>query len=67
MEVRKTHEISEEWLTALQASQLLPSVSRRTVQAWAKAGKLPNSLKLPSGQWRIYRADIEQILQGGAL
>ncbi|WP_151550037.1 MULTISPECIES: helix-turn-helix domain-containing protein [Corynebacterium] len=66
MNMRKTHDSADrEWITPLEASALLPSVSRRTVQSWAKKGKLPNSLKLPSGQWRIAVRDIEEILEAG--
>nr|WP_081602461.1 helix-turn-helix domain-containing protein [Corynebacterium callunae] len=56
---------NKEWLTPLEASDLLPSVSRRSVQLWAKTGKLPNSIQLPSGQWRISRSDIDKIINPG--
>lgn len=66
MQMRKTHGSAEdEWITPAEASEMLPSVSQRTVQSWAKSGKLPHSLKLPGGQWRIAVRDIEEILEGG--
>lgn len=63
MSERNTHKMDKpEWLSSGEASALLPSVTRRTVQAWASKGRFPNAIQLPSGQWRIPRKDVEAIL-----
>lgn len=67
MSERDTHKVDEpERLSSGEASALLPSVTRRTVQASASRGRFPNAIQLPSGQWRIPRKDVEAIL-GGAV
>ena len=43
----------EVWLTSGEAAELLPNVSRRSVQAWAASGKIDGVVRLPSGQYRI--------------
>ena len=63
-ETRNSQEVQEAYLTPTEAAQLLPDVTRRTVQLWAKQGKLPNAFQLPSGHWRIARRDIEAIYGG---
>jgi predicted site-specific integrase-resolvase len=40
---------------------MLPGVTVRTLQRWASVDLIP-SLKLPSGQLRFRRADIEAVL-----
>jgi excisionase family DNA binding protein len=49
-----------ELLSATEAAALL-QVSDETVRRWADAGKIRH-VRLPSGQLRIYRQDVEAIL-----
>jgi putative resolvase len=45
-----------------EAAELL-NVSRQTIWAWIKRGKI-KAVKLPSGQYRIPDSEIVKILQG---
>ena len=33
---------------------------QRTVQGWAKAGRIPGAVQLPGGQWRIPAAWVKE-------
>jgi excisionase family DNA binding protein len=49
-------------LTTTQAAALL-NVDRATIARWVRLGQLP-AIRLPSGHWRIRRADVERLLTG---
>ncbi|WP_139738886.1 helix-turn-helix domain-containing protein [Actinomyces wuliandei] len=53
-----------EYLTPREAAKALslPSVTARTLRAWAHAGQLP-VLQLPSGRMFFRREDIEALLE----
>lgn len=36
---------------------------QRTVQGWAKAGRIPGAVQLPGGQWRIPAAWVEDLVK----
>jgi excisionase family DNA binding protein len=50
----------DELLTTAEVAQML-RVSQKTIARWVNLGQLP-AVKLPSGQFRIRRADIEKLL-----
>lgn len=54
----------EVWLTSGEAAELLPNVSRRSVQAWAASGKIEGVVRLPSGQYRIPKSSLASLLNG---
>lgn len=59
-----TNKLQEDpcWLTTSEvASRLFGGVSMRTVQLWAKTGKLP-AVQTPGGTWRFRREDIEAVV-----
>ncbi|MHC9767322.1 helix-turn-helix domain-containing protein [Corynebacterium diphtheriae] len=67
MDVHNTHDNAQEiWLTVSEAAERLPAVSIRSVQAWAKKGRFPNAIRLPSGHWRIPLEDVQAIVDGSA-
>lgn len=47
-------------LTTTQAAEML-GVSRDTVARWIRLGQLP-AVRLPSGQYRVKREDVERVL-----
>lgn len=49
-------------LTTAEAARKL-TVSDETIRRWIADGKLP-AITLPSGQYRIRKADVEAILRG---
>ena len=51
----------DELLSAADVGALL-QVSDETVRRWAEANKIPH-IRLPSGQLRFYRTDVETILR----
>lgn len=54
----------EVWLTSKEAAELLPNVSRCSVQAWAASGKIDGVVRLPSGRYRIPKSSLEELLNG---
>jgi len=50
-------------LTAIEAAERL-RVSASTVRRWAQLGLIP-AIRLPSGQVRIRRTDVERVLRDG--
>lgn len=54
----------EVWLTSGEAAELLPNVSRRSVQVWASSGKIDGVIRLPSGQYRIPKSSLMALLNG---
>ena len=54
----------DEFVTTQEAAALLPETSQRSIQNWAKAGRLPGAVQLPSGHWRIPVAALVELLEG---
>jgi excisionase family DNA binding protein len=48
-------------LTTKQTAALL-GVDRATVARWVRLGQLP-AVRLPSGHWRIRRAEVDRLLR----
>ncbi|MGO3084481.1 helix-turn-helix domain-containing protein [Ancrocorticia populi] len=57
-----SNERHEEWLTSGQVAELLPQVTRRSIQTWAKKGMFPGAVQLPSGQWRFPKSGVEKLM-----
>jgi excisionase family DNA binding protein len=53
--------MSEELLRTEQVAKML-NVAPSTVRNWVRLGRL-RSVKLPGGQYRIARRDVEKLLQ----
>ncbi len=53
----------DELLTVAQVLDELGGVSRRTFYRWREIGKAPNGIRLPNGELRIYRSDLEAWLE----
>ncbi|MFG1941317.1 helix-turn-helix transcriptional regulator [Nonomuraea sp. NPDC048826] len=52
-----------ELLTVAQVLEELGGVSRRTFYRWREIGKAPKGIRLPNGELRIYRNDLESWLE----
>ena len=52
--------MSDELLTTAQVAELL-SVSQKTVARWARLGQI-KAVRLPSGQLRIRRSEVDRLL-----
>ncbi|GGO70382.1 helix-turn-helix transcriptional regulator [Nonomuraea cavernae] len=53
----------DELLTVPQVLDELGGVSRRTFYRWREIGKAPEGIRLPNGELRIYRSDLERWLE----
>jgi predicted DNA-binding transcriptional regulator AlpA len=53
----------DELLTVTQVLEELGGVSRRTFYRWREIGKAPKGIRLPNGELRIYRSDLEAWLE----
>ncbi|GAA1726029.1 helix-turn-helix transcriptional regulator [Nonomuraea bangladeshensis] len=53
----------DELLTVRQVLNELGGVSRRTFYRWREIGKAPKGIRLPNGELRIYRSDLEAWLE----
>ena len=53
----------DELLTVTQVLEELGGVSRRTFYRWREIGKAPKGIRLPNGELRIYRSDLEEWLE----
>jgi len=51
----------DELLTTAEAAQML-RVSQKTIARWVRLGQLPG-VRLPSGQLRIKRAEVDKLLR----
>ncbi|WP_433463319.1 helix-turn-helix transcriptional regulator [Spirillospora sp. CA-128828] len=49
----------DELLTVDQVLEALGGISRRTFYRWREIGKAPAGIKLPNGEIRIYRNDLD--------
>jgi excisionase family DNA binding protein len=52
--------MSDDLLTTAEAARML-RVSQKTIGRWVRLGQLP-AVRLPSGQFRIKRAEVERLL-----
>ncbi|MEV0309302.1 helix-turn-helix transcriptional regulator [Nonomuraea sp. NPDC050451] len=48
----------DELLTVRQVLNELGGVSRRTFYRWREIGKAPDGIRLPNGELRIYRSEL---------
>ncbi len=48
----------DELLTVSQVLAVLSDVSRRTFYRWRETGKAPEAVRLPNGELRIWRSDL---------
>jgi len=48
----------DELLTVSQVLAVLGDVSRRTFYRWRETGKAPEAVRLPYGELRIWRSDL---------
>jgi predicted DNA-binding transcriptional regulator AlpA len=48
----------DELLTVSDVLHLLGNVSRRTFYRWRETGKAPEAVRLPNGELRIWRSDL---------
>ncbi len=53
----------DELLTVAQVLDELGGVSHRTFYRWREIGKAPNGIRLPNGELRIYRSDLDAWLE----
>ncbi|MEU1725356.1 MULTISPECIES: helix-turn-helix transcriptional regulator [Nonomuraea] len=53
----------DELLTVAQVLDELGGVSRRTFYRWREIGKAPKGIRLPNGELRIYRSDLDAWLE----
>ncbi|MEU8398003.1 helix-turn-helix domain-containing protein [Nonomuraea sp. NPDC048892] len=53
----------DELLTVRQVLDELGGVSRRTFYRWREVGKAPEGIRLPNGELRIYRSDLNAWLE----
>jgi excisionase family DNA binding protein len=52
--------MSDELLTTAEAAQML-RVSQKTIARWIRLDQIP-AVKLPSGQYRVRRRDVDKLL-----
>lgn len=53
----------DELLTVAQVLVILVDVSPRTFYRWRETGKAPSAVRLPNGELRIWRSDLETWLE----
>lgn len=53
----------DELLTVAQVLVILGDVSPRTFYRWRETGKAPSAVRLPNGELRIWRSDLEAWLE----
>ena len=53
----------DELLTVAQVLVILGDVSPRTFYRWRETGKAPSAVRLPNGELRIWRSDLETWLE----
>jgi predicted DNA-binding transcriptional regulator AlpA len=54
----------DELLTVSDVLDVLGDVSRRTFYRWRETGKAPRAVRLPNGELRIWRSDLNAWLDG---
>jgi predicted DNA-binding transcriptional regulator AlpA len=54
----------DELLTVSEVLDILVDVSRRTFYRWRETGKAPKAVRLPNGELRIWRSDLDAWLDG---
>jgi predicted DNA-binding transcriptional regulator AlpA len=55
--------MKDELLTVDQVLDELGGISRRTFFRWRELGRAPSCVKLPNGELRIYRSDLNTWLR----
>ena len=53
----------DELLTVSEVLVVLCGVSRRTFYRWRETGKAPEAVRLPNGELRIWRSDLDAWLR----
>jgi predicted DNA-binding transcriptional regulator AlpA len=53
----------DELLTVAQVLDELGGISLRTFYRWREIGKAPQGIRLPNGELRIYRSDLNAWLE----
>jgi predicted DNA-binding transcriptional regulator AlpA len=53
----------DELMTVRQVLDELGGVSRRTFYRWREIGKAPEGIRLPNGELRFYRSDLNAWLE----
>jgi predicted DNA-binding transcriptional regulator AlpA len=53
----------DELLTVAQVLDELGGISLRTFYRWRETGKAPQGIRLPNGELRIYRSDLNAWLE----
>jgi predicted DNA-binding transcriptional regulator AlpA len=53
----------DELLTVSEVLAVLRGVSRRTFCRWRETGKAPEAVRLPNGELRIWRSDLDAWLR----
>lgn len=51
--------VADDLLTVLEVLEILRNVSRRTFYRWRELGIAPACVRLPNGELRIYRRDLQ--------
>ena len=52
--------VDDDLLTVLEVLEILRNVSRRTFYRWRELGIAPACVRLPNGELRIYRRDLQE-------
>ncbi len=52
--------MDDDLLTVMEVLEILRNVSRRTFYRWRELGIAPACVRLPNGELRIYRRDLQQ-------
>jgi predicted DNA-binding transcriptional regulator AlpA len=50
----------DELLTVAQVLSMLGNVSHRTFYRWREIGKAPEAVRLPNGELRVWRSELER-------
>lgn len=52
--------MEDDLLTVLEVLEILRNVSRRTFYRWRELGIAPPCVRLPNGELRVYRRDLQE-------
>ena len=56
------------WLDPASAGKLVPGgLGAAAIRKWCREGKIPGSIQLPSGRWKIPASAIEQMILEGSV
>jgi predicted DNA-binding transcriptional regulator AlpA len=56
--------VEDDLLTVLEVLDILRGVSRRTFYRWRELGIAPACVRLPNGELRVYRRDLQEWIDG---